>query len=152
MIAQYATFVMAAILIVAMALEVRTGRIPNWLTLLPVALFVAVAVSVADFSVLYPQLALGVGVFLFGLVLFAISGIGAGAVKLMAGLALFVPLDKALLTLAVFLAAFFVSSFIIVQVRKVIGSEESKWHMLSRGVLPMSIPIGIAGLSAFFLL
>ncbi|MDP5359679.1 MAG: prepilin peptidase, partial [Paracoccaceae bacterium] len=85
MIAQYAPFVMAAILIVAIVQEVKTGRIPNWLTFLPVALFVAVAVTAEDWTAVYWQLGLAGAVFLFGLVLFAFAGIGAGAVKLMAG-------------------------------------------------------------------
>lgn len=152
MIAQYAPFVMAAILIVAIVLEVKTGRIPNWLTFLPVALFVAVAVTAEDWTALYWQLGLAGAVFLFGLVLFAFAGIGAGAVKLMAGVALFVPLDKAFLAFIVFMGAFFVSSVLVVQLRKAIGSDQSTWHWLANAVLPMTIPIAAAGLSALFLL
>ncbi len=150
MITQYVNLAMAAILLVAMLLELRTGRIPNWLTLLPVMLFVVVAFSVETWSVLYWQFGLAVGVFVFGLVLFVFAGIGAGAVKLMAGLALFVPLDKAFLALLVFLGTFFVSAVVVVQLRKAIGSEQSAWHVLAHAVLPMTIPIAAAGFAVFF--
>ncbi|WP_296431277.1 prepilin peptidase, partial [Yoonia sp.] len=101
MIAQYATFAMAAILISAMALEIRTGRIPNWLSVLPFVIFASVLVLADDRAGLYWQLALSAGVFVFGLIMFAIGGMGAGAVKLMAGTILFVPWENAFYTLLV---------------------------------------------------
>ncbi|WP_234417088.1 prepilin peptidase [Loktanella sp. Alg231-35] len=150
MIAQYVPVAMAAILIAAMVLEVRTGRLPNWLTLTPFALFAVVLFSAGDIWALMPQVYLGVGVFVAGLLLFAIAGIGAGAVKLMSGVALFVPVSEAFYTLMVFMTAFFVSAFVIVQLRKYAGSEQSKWYVMAHAVLPMSIPIGIAGLVSLF--
>lgn len=152
MIAQYATWVMAAILIVAMVLEIRTGRIPNWLTLLPFALFVGVLALADDRSLFYWQMGLAAGVFAFGLVMFAVSGFGAGAVKLMTGTALFIPFDKAFYTLLAFLAVFFISSFVFVQVRKAFGSEESSWHLMANAVLPLSFSIGCAGIIGLFVL
>lgn len=150
MIAQYIPVAMSAILIVAIGFEVRTGRIPNWLTLLPFLLFFAVLIWTDRITEFYWQLGLAAAVFAFGLLMFAVAGFGAGAVKLMTGLALFVPLDTAFYTFLTFMAAFFVSAVVIVQLRKIIGSEQSKWHVMSKAVLPMSIPIGIAGLAAFF--
>ena len=91
MLAEYATFAVAAILIVAMVLEIRTGRIPNWLTALPLVVFAGLLFVADDRNPLYSQLGLAAGVFVFGLLMFGIGGMGAGAVKLMAGTALFIP-------------------------------------------------------------
>ena len=70
---------MGAVLVVAMLLEIRVGRIPNWLTLLPFLLFAILLVFTEDRTPLYWQMGLAAGVFVFGLVLFAIGGSGAGA-------------------------------------------------------------------------
>lgn len=152
MIAQYASFAMAAILIVAMALEIRTGRVPNWLTLLPLVLFVVVLALAEDRAALYWQIGLAAGVFGFGLFMFSIGGMGAGAVKLMAGTALFVPLGNALYTLFVFCGVFLVSTFIFIQIRKMFGSEDSAWHLMANAVLPLSFSIGVAGIVGMFFL
>lgn len=152
MTAQYASYIMAAVLLIAMALEIRTGRIPNWLTLVPLGLFAVVVAFSPDRAALIPQVALAAGVFVFGLVMFAIGGMGAGAVKLFAGTALFVPLSNAFYALLVFLGVFFVSSVVFVKLRKILGSEESKWHLMANNVLPLSFSIGIAGLVGMFVL
>jgi Flp pilus assembly protein protease CpaA len=150
MIAQIVPWAMAAILILATGWQIRTGRIPNWLTLLPFVLFVGVVITAEDWTQFYGQAGLAVGVFAAGLLLFFFAGFGAGAVKLMTGLALFVPLSAALYTFLIFIVAMFISSFAIIQLRKSIGSEQSKWHLMANAVLPMSVPICIAGLAALF--
>ena len=152
MIAQYTTFAMAAILVLAMALELRTGRIPNWLSLLPPLVFLAVLVISDDRIVLYWQIGIAAAVFVMGFVLFLFAGLGAGAVKLMAGLALFVPFEKGGYTLLIFVVAFVVVSIVTQKMRKSFGSTDSKWPFLSKPVVPTSLPIGIAGLCALFLL
>lgn len=152
MIAQYASFAMAAILIVAMALEIRTGRIPNWLTLLPLALFVIVVALAQERTPLYWQIGLAAGVFAFGLFMFSIGGMGAGAAKLMAGTALFIPASDALSTLFVFCGVFLVSTLVFIQARKMFGTENSAWHLMAHNVLPLSFSIGVAGIAGMFVL
>lgn len=152
MIVELIPMAMAAVLVLAMSLEIKTGRIPNWLTMIPFALFAVLLIVAEDRTPLYWQMALAAGVFVFGIVMFAIGGSGAGAVKLMTGTALFVPLSKAFYTALVFLLVFFVSSFIFVQLRKAIGSEDSSWHLMAKAVLPLSFSIGCAGLAAMFLI
>ena len=148
----YANVAMAAILVDAMLIELRTGRIPNWLTLLPVALFVVVIAMADDRVAMLYQLALAAGVFVIGLLSFASCAIGAGAVKLIAGLSLFIPLNKAFYTLLIFFAVFFVGAFFFVQIRKRFGSEESSWYVMAKAVIPRSFPICIAGLFGLFIL
>lgn len=152
MIAQYVPIVMSAVLIAAMALELKVGRIPNWLTLIPLVLFVGVLAMAEDRTPFYWQFGIAAGVFVVGLLLYAFAGFGAGAVKLMSGLALFVPFAKGANTLLVFVGALFVVSFLIVQLRKFFADEQSKWFVWAKPVLPMSLPIGIAGIASFFLL
>ena len=150
MITQYIPFAMAAILIVALMIDVRTARMPNWLTLLPVVLFIVQVGASGMPSAFAWQLAQGVIVFVLGIALFAAGGIGAGAVKLMAGTALFIPTANGWIALVGFLGAVFVAFPIIIMIRKAIGSEESKWAVLSRQILPMSLPIAVAGFLGMF--
>ena len=144
------TLAMGAILVVAMLLEIKTGRIPNWLTVLPFILFVALVFLTEDWTPLYWQMGLAAGVFVFGIVVFAIGGFGAGAVKLMTGTALFVPFGKAGYAAVIFFVVFFISSFIFVQIRKAFGSENSSWYLMANAVLPLSFSIGVAGLAGIF--
>lgn len=152
MTAEYIIYAMAALLVAAMLIELRTGRIPNWITALPLVMFIVLVAITPDRSQFYGQVAMSVAVFAGGLALFAVGGMGAGAVKLLAGTVLFIPLGKAFFALLAFLAYFFVSAFIVVQIRKLIGSEDSKWAVMAQQVIPLSIPIGLAGLTAFFYL
>lgn len=151
MIAQYAPFAMAVLLAVAFLLEIRTGRIPNWLSAIPFVLFAVIFIMAEDRSGLIWQLILAACVFVFGLGMFAIGGMGAGAVKLMTGTVLFIPFENAFYALLVYLGVFFVSSLFFVQIRKFFGSEDSEWHLMSHAVLPLSFTIGVAGFCGMFL-
>ncbi|SFS12320.1 Flp pilus assembly protein, protease CpaA [Yoonia litorea] len=145
-------YAMAAVLIAAMLIELRTGRIPNWIAATPLLLFVVLAFITPDRTALYWQIGLAVAVFVGGLALFAVGGMGAGAVKLLGGTVLFVPLSKAFFTFLAFLAYFFICAFVVIQIRKLAGSEDSKWHVMAKQVIPLSLPIGLAGLTALFYL
>ncbi|WP_019955161.1 prepilin peptidase [Yoonia vestfoldensis] len=150
--AAYAPYLMSLILIAAMAIEMRDGRLPNWLTMLPFVVFIAVIVTSADPGAFAGQLIGAAVVFVLGLVLFAFAGFGAGAVKLLTGLALFIPREHAIASFVIFIVTMFVGTFIILQIHKRFAAEDSKWVILNKRVLPMSLPIGIAGLCAFWLL
>ena len=150
MIAQYAPYLMSAVLILAMALEFRTGKIPNWLTLIPFVLFIAVAATTEDRSTLVWPLIVAVAVFAVGLLLFAFAGFGAGAVKLMAGLALFIPLSKGFIAVGIFFGSLFVFGFVLSQIRKYAGKENSDWHILRSKSFPISLPLVLTGLGVFF--
>ncbi len=152
MIATYATDAMAVLIIVAMVIEARTGKIPNWLTLIPLVLFAIVAFNAPDLTPIWWQLGFAAAVFIFGLFLFSSGAFGAGAVKLMGGVALFMPLVNGFIIAPVFIVAMLACTFLVVQLRKAIGSEDSPWHVLSKPVVPMSVPIGITALGAFFLI
>ncbi|MEJ6401763.1 prepilin peptidase [Yoonia sp. 2307UL14-13] len=149
MLAQYAPFVMTAILVVAVFIELRTGKIPNWLTLAPFVLFIAVAATLPDRSVLLWQLGFAAAVFAGGLMLFAFAGFGAGAVKLMSGLALFIPLTKVIWAIGLFVGLLFVVAIVLAQFRRH-PKEDSDWHVLRTKSLPISLPLAIMGAMVFF--
>jgi Flp pilus assembly protein protease CpaA len=150
--AAYEPYLMSLILIAAMAIEMREGRLPNWLTLLPFVLFIAVIVTSPEPGAFAGRLIGAALVFVLGLLLFAFAGFGAGAVKLLTGLALFIPREDAVATFIIFIVTMFVGTFIILQIHKRFAAEGSKWVILSKRVLPMSLPIGIAGLCSFWLI
>ncbi|MBE0414844.1 prepilin peptidase, partial [Yoonia sp.] len=102
MIVEYLPYAMAVVLLAAIFVELRTGKIPNWLTLLPFVMFVVVAATAHDRAALGWQMGLAAGVFVVGILGFVFAGFGAGAVKLMTGVALFVPLEKGIFALMVF--------------------------------------------------
>jgi len=150
MIAQYAPYAMAVILAAAFLLEIRTGRIPNWLSALPFVIFAVILVMAEDRSALIWQMILAACVFGFGLGMFAIGGMGAGAVKLMTGTVLFIPYENAFYALLVYFAVFFTSTLFFVQVRKYFGSDDSNWYLMANAVLPLSFTIGVAGICGMF--
>ena len=152
MIATLATYAMAAVVVTAMVVEARTGKIPNWLTLIPPIMFAAVAFTAPDLGAVLWQLVFAAVVFAFGVFLVVAAGFGAGAVKLMGGVALFMPMGNGFVILIAFVVLMLLCTFLVVQIRKAIGAEDSAWHVLSNPVVPMSLPIGLTGLLAFFLL
>ncbi|MEL6681752.1 MAG: prepilin peptidase [Pseudomonadota bacterium] len=146
MLATYATYVMTVLIVAAMVIEARTGKIPNWLTLIPPVMFAIIAFTATDLTPIWWQLAFAAAVFAFGLFLFTSKVFGAGAVKLMGSVALFMPLVNGFLVTIAFIVAMLGCTFLVVQIRKVIGSEESDWHVLANAVVPMSLPIGVTAL------
>ncbi len=151
MIALYAPYIIIGLLIVAAAIEMRSGKIPNWLTLFPFVLFIIVTATLPDRSVLIWQLVLAAAVFAVGLLLFAFAGFGAGAVKLMSGLALFIPLSKGWIALAVFVGSLVLTAVIVVRLRKAADDARSSWTVINSNVMPMTVPMLLTCLAVFFI-
>lgn len=146
MIAEYAPLAVVALLLTATLIEMKTGKIPNLLTLLPFVLFIVLVGAAPDKSAYVWQMGLAAGVFVLGLLLFAFAGFGAGAVKLMTGLALFIPLQSGLTALGVLIASLFVITFVLVQLRKYEVGASSNWHVFTASKsLPLSLPLAITG-------
>ncbi|WP_342075864.1 prepilin peptidase [Yoonia sp. SS1-5] len=150
MIAQYAPFAVLAILLTATVLELRTGKISNWIPLLLFALFIAIAATIPDRSALAGQLLVALAVFGIGLILFAVNFFGAGAVKLMSGAALFTPLDKGWITAGIFVVTLVIVTLGVVRARRKYGSDDSKWAVLAKETLPMSMTLSITAALVFF--
>ena len=62
------------------------------------------------------------------------------------------PMGNGFVILIAFVVLMLLCTFLVVQIRKAIGAEDSAWHVLSNPVVPMSLPIGLTGLLAFLLL
>jgi len=133
--------VLAAMLIVAAAGDLRARIIPNWLN-------AAIAVTAIPFwwfsgLSLWPeialQLAFALGLFALFAVLFAIGGIGGGDVKLIGALALWLPLAamiKLLMIMAIAGGALSLAMLIRQRVRKAEGRPE----------VPYGVAIAFAGM------
>jgi len=79
----------SGLLLAAAGVDALSYRIPNWISIALAGLFVvAVAVSGQPVVGYWPNLAVGVGMFGVGYLLFALTGMGAGDAKLAAAIGL----------------------------------------------------------------
>ena len=140
----------ASLLVVAALLDMRTGKIPNWLAMAGVAIFIVKLAVFPDSVAIWPQMALAVGVLVGGFALFVAGAFGAGAVKLAFVTALFMPVGDALWLLSVLVAAIVVSLIVFGTLRVTMGGDESGWSVLRRRVIPLAVPIAATGLTGLF--
>jgi len=131
----------AVILLAGTLIDLRTGKIPNWLIFGLVALFIAATFVMPDRSAILWQVAFALGVFVLGLVIYAAFGFGAGAVKLLTGAALFLPMDRSFAMFGILLVTMFALGFVVFMTRLFWGNPESKWVVLSKNVMPLSLPV-----------
>src|SRR5262249_13826211 len=76
-------------LLAAATIDALSYRIPNWISIALIGLFVGAVVISGDSAASYwPHLATGLGLFLAGYLLFAFTGMGAGDAKLAAAIGL----------------------------------------------------------------
>lgn len=146
------SYVVAAAIVVAAALDLRVAKIPNWIIYVLVVLFAVKAYMFPEAVDLYWQLGIAVVVFVAGLVLFAFGAMGAGAVKLGAAVMLFMPLAEWGWLLGIFVGALFAFTFLFIIAQGLFGGEDSKWASLRKRVVPMSWPIGTMALAGLFYL
>ncbi len=146
------SYAVAALLAVAALMDCKTARIPNWLIGVMVALFVAKVIFFPQAVDILWQLVFAVCVLIGGFGLFATGGFGAGAVKLMAVTALFMPLDRLGILGLSLLAGIIISLFLFGFLRSLFGSEDSSWKVLRARVIPMAVPIGASGILGLFVL
>lgn len=150
MIPELMTYGVAALMVLAVFWDSKFGKIPNWLALGLVAVYAAKAVLVGPFDIW--QVVFAACVFVVGFGLFAMGAIGAGAVKLLAAVALFMPRD-ALGSLGLFLLIAVILSLLLFSLlRGAWGNDDSGWAVLRKRVIPMAFPIGMTGLFGLFVL
>ena len=144
-------YAVAALLAVAAVLDMKNARIPNWLVLAIVALFPLQWLMFPETVTPVSQLIFAVVVFVLGFGLFMTGGFGAGAVKLMAATALFLPADQPLWMLGLFFACVIGALILFGLARMFAGSETSGWAVLRKRVIPMAAPIAATGWIGMFL-
>ncbi len=142
MILQAIPYAVVAVLVVAAFWESKTGRLPNWLVLIPFALFFIFAGFTTDKAPLFWQIGFAATVFIFGIILFMGQIVGPGAVKLAAGAALFAPLGQFWLLFLAFIIAVVATIVGTGVLRQMVGSDDSQWYVLTKRVIPMSVVIG----------
>lgn len=140
-------WLLVPLLVVVMLCDLRLLRIPNWLVLL----FLVVFLATVPFQIPGGDLALRVvaGVVVFALCLgaFALRVLGGGDVKLLAVLVLFVP-PPLLAPFALLLSGAMILSLVaLALIRRRTNGRAGRWRGLTeRRRFPLGLPIGLAGL------
>ena len=140
-----------ALLVVAAVWDMRMARIPNWLVLLFLPLFALKAFLFPQDVDLLWQIVFAAVVFAAGFGLFAAGAIGAGAVKLMAATALFMPMDRLGVIGLTLLAAVIGGLILFGTLRNMFGAEDASWACLRKRIIPMAVPIAVTGVTALLL-
>lgn len=141
----------AAILLAIAVLEAKTGRIANWLIAVLLVAFAAKAVVFPDQVNVIWQVAFAFAVLAAGFGLFVAGAFGAGAAKLSAAVALFLPLDRLGTLGLIMLAAVILGILVFGLLRSAFGAEDSDWKSMQSRIVPMSFPIGVTALCGLFL-
>ena len=138
--------VVISLLIYAGYSDLRRLRIPNWISIVLVLAFLPIAVTL-PLPEIYSRLIVVAVVFGIGLALFAMNTLGAGDVKLLAALLLFVPSQQAALFFLLLSATLLIGLAAVVVARQVPVAQRSSFKALATpGVFPMGISISSAGL------
>ena len=127
--------------------DLRFMRIPDTLTIALLALFPIYAATLPSWGAVGLHVAIGLGVFALLFISFAMRLFGGGDVKILAGLALFVPLANWPHAMLAFAAAILVSMTLILGLRKLRKWPETSWRFLVARKFPLGVPIGLAGLA-----
>ncbi len=69
---------------------------------------------------------------------------------MMSGLALFIPLSKGWIALAVFVGSVFLVGVVVGRLRKAVGTKDSAWKAMNSNVLPMTVPMLLTCIAVFF--
>ncbi len=136
----------APLLIYAAYSDLRFLRIPNWVSLVMIAIFAFVVPSLSGAEFL-SRVLLAAGIFGVGFVLFAANVLGAGDVKLLSALALFVPSGQSALFFLVLSGAMLLGLATITLLRARPPARLANWQSVATaGVFPMGISITLSGL------
>jgi prepilin peptidase CpaA len=142
----------AGLFLAAAVIDARSYRIPNWISLALVGLFVvAVLASGKPILNFWPHLATGLAILAAGYLLYMLTGMGAGDAKLAAGGALwagFTGLYTVTFTLAVSMAALAIMLVALRRLVPAVSGHEAGLRMLQRGA---PVPLGIALAGAMIL-
>jgi prepilin peptidase CpaA len=142
----------AGLLLTAAVTDARSYKIPNWISIALVVLFIiAVLASGQPALGFWPHVAAGLAVLAVGYILYMLTGMGAGDAKLAAAGALWSGVSGLYMvtfTLAVSMAALAFSLVALRRLVPAVSGAEPSTRMLQRGA---PVPLGIA-LSAAMIL
>ena len=138
---------LAPVLVAAAVSDLRRMRIPNWLGLVAVALFVALLAAGAVTDPIMRVIA-AAAVLVIGFGIFALGAIGGGDVKFLAAMMLFVPPSTLTLFAYVFSAAMIVGMVSVLAARRSGLLATSSWRAFDGETgFPMGLSISLAGLA-----
>lgn len=146
-LAAFLPLLLVAPLLAAMALgDLRRLRIPNWLVLSMVAVFVLTAPFLLPAPEIGWRLAAAVAVYVLGLAGFALGLWSGGDVKAVSALMLFLPSATLTIYAFTFSASMFAGMTMVLSLRAVVGTPESAWRSLRpRAEFPMGVSIALSG-------
>jgi prepilin peptidase CpaA len=131
--------------------DARTYRLPNWISLALVALFVvAAAISGQPIASFWPHLAVGVTVLAVGYGLYALTGMGAGDAKLGAAAAMWAGFSGLYAwAFALALAMSLLALALIVARRALPAGETPRPKIFQKGApVPLGVAISLAAIAA----
>jgi prepilin peptidase CpaA len=149
MSAIWATFTILFLL--AAVWDARTYRIPNWISLALVALFVvAAAVSGQPVISFWPHLAASAGVFALGYGLYALTGMGAGDAKLGTAAAMWAGFSGLYAWAFALALAMSLLAFALILLRRVLPAGKTPGpKVFQKGApVPLGVAIGLATIAA----
>jgi len=131
--------------------DARTYRIPNWISLALVALFVvAAAVSGQPVVSFWPHLAVGASVFALGYGLYILTGMGAGDAKLSAAAALWAGFSGFYFWAFTLALTMSLLALALIVARRVLPAGEApRPKVFQKGApVPLGVAIGLATIAA----
>lgn len=136
----------AGLLIYAGYSDFRRLLIPNWISVLMAVAFVLVAPTLGLPEIMSRVTLAGL-VFVVGFVFFALNILGAGDVKLLAAILLFVPAGQSAVFFLILSVTLLIGVAIVVSLRSAFAAQLSGCKsMVTPGAFPMGISIASAGL------
>jgi prepilin peptidase CpaA len=144
----WAAFVLLSLF--AVIYDARAFRIPNWISIALLGLFVAAVVLTGRPDFYWPNLITGVVVLVAGYALYLFTGMGAGDAKLGAAVAMWAGVSGLYnLTFMLALAMSLLAITLIVCRRALPASLASKARIFQKGApVPLGVAIGLAAIAA----
>lgn len=144
----FVAFVLAALCAVIVYMDLRYMRIPDWISLGAIVLFVVWVVIDYPSVPVMARLATATIMFAVCFGLFAARIMGGGDTKVLPALGLFIPLAGLPQVMILFALCLLASIGFIVGLRKIVDSETAGWAAFKTQKLPMGVAIGLTGLIA----
>lgn len=142
------TLIVAFLMVATILSDLRFMRIPNYLSLIGIAAFFALLSWSLPFEETLWRVGTAAACLVIGFVLFVIRVMGAGDVKIMSVLMLFVPTDQLAPFMLMFSGAMVLGIVAVVSSRKFLESADASWAFLrNEKRLPMGLSIGLAGIA-----
>lgn len=140
----FISLALAAVFLAVIFFDLRQMRIPNQLSLILIVLFAVTAfgmpLSETGLRVLQALIVFALGFFGF---MFRL--LGGGDVKILAAIALFIPLSNASEIMLTFSVTLIAGTVFVLVWRKYFPTTQSDWAFRKTGKMPMGLPIGLAG-------